>query len=50
MRKIGFLVLIGILGHLTKAIALQPDNVVLYMPFDQPPTKDTIQDLSLIHI
>ena len=46
MRKIGFLVLIGILGHLTKAIALQPDNVVLYMPFDQPPTKDTIQDQS----
>ena len=46
MRKIGFLILIGILGHLTKAIALQPDNVVLYMSFDQPPTKDTIQDQS----
>ncbi|HIM10069.1 TPA: LamG domain-containing protein [Candidatus Poribacteria bacterium] len=25
---------------------MQPDNVVLYMPFDQPPTKDTIQDQS----
>ena len=36
MPNIVFLVLIGVLGFLTKAIAYQPDNIVLYMSFDQP--------------
>ena len=46
MRNTVFLVLIGVLGCLTKAIAYQPDNIVLYMSFDQPPIKDVVQDQS----
>ena len=46
MKKVGFVTLVGMLCCLAEVLALQPENVVLYLPFDQAPTRGAIQDQS----
>lgn len=46
MKKVGFITSVWMLCCLAEVLALQPENVVLYLPFDRAPTKGVIKDQS----